>query len=119
MKYLVIKPHRPSYREILSASKGAKLQFERKPTEWPGWLWCVDSVGKSGWVPESWVEIDRDTCTMLCDYSTRELTVNIGEFVDGEIIESGWIWIINKSGEKGWVPLECLEQKTLNVINYL
>lgn len=112
MKYKVIKPHQQSFKEILFFPKGAKLQFERKPTEWPGWLWCVDSVGNSGWVPESWVDIDRDTCTLLRDYNTAELTIKIGEFVDGEIIESGWILILNQSGEKGWVPLECLEQKT-------
>lgn len=108
MIYLVIQPHQTFDQEALQALAGAKLRFERKPTKWAGWLWCTDAAGKSGWAPESWVAIDGDTCTLLRNYSAAELTLNIGDYVDGDIIESGWIWVQNRNGDSGWVPLECL-----------
>jgi len=111
MPYIVIKPHRASYKEVLIAPKGTRLSFERRESEWDGWLWCTDPSDKSGiagWVPESWVATDGNSCTLLRDYSTAELTVIEGETVDGDIIESGWVWVRNSYGEQGWVPLECL-----------
>jgi hypothetical protein len=108
MPYLVIKPHRASYKEVLNTPKGSYLKFERRDSEWPGWLWCADKSGLAGWIPESWVTIDGDHCTLLRDYSTAELTVIEGETVSGDTIESGWVWVENCFGESGWVPLECL-----------
>jgi hypothetical protein len=107
--YIITKPHKASYPEALIAAKGSRLSFERKPTEWAGWLWCIDSAGKSGWVPESWVNIDGDHCTLIRDYSTAELTINIGDIVNGDVIESGWVWVQNQKGDFGWVPLNCVE----------
>jgi hypothetical protein len=109
MRYRVIKSHKASYSEILTATRGGQLAFERRPSEWPGWIWCIAPEGKSGWVPESWVEIEGGTCRLSRDYSTAELTVDTGEMVDGEIVESGWIWAKNQMGQSGWVPSECLE----------
>ena len=108
MHYIVIKSHTASYSEALIASKGRRLRFERKPTEWQGWLWCTAADGKTGWVPESWVEIEDETCTLLRDYTTAELTVAVGEHLEGEIIESGWLWARTEPGAWGWVPMECV-----------
>jgi len=109
MRYRVIKPHKASYSETLTARAGDMLAFERRPTEWPGWIWCISPDGKTGWVPESWVVIEGGTCRLLRDYSTAELSADIGETVEGDLIESGWVWVRNQDGEHGWVPLECLK----------
>jgi hypothetical protein len=109
MKYRVIKPHTASYTEVITARAGDRLAFERRPSEWPGWIWCIAPDGKTGWVPESWVEIEGNACRLRSDYSTAELTVNAGEIVEGDIIESGWAWVKNQNGEWGWVPMVCLE----------
>jgi len=46
--FRVIKPHQPSDRDALTARKGERLSFERRETEWPGWIWCTKESGK-GW----------------------------------------------------------------------
>ena len=43
---------------------------------------------------------------MLQDYEATELAVSIGEELKIEKEESGWVWVTNKEGKKGWVPLE-------------
>ena len=110
MRYLTTKPRIASYPDALIAAKGSRLSFERKPTEWAGWLWCTDLSGKFGWVPESWVDINGDQCTLIRYYSTAELTVGVGDIVDGDITESGWAWVKNQNDKQGWVPLDCLKK---------
>lgn len=110
MRYRVIKPHVADRPNPLIASAGDRLSFERRPTQWAGWLWCVNSDGVSGWVPESWVVIDGSTCVMIRDYNATELTANIDDIVEGDIIESGWIWGRNQKDQQGWVPMECVER---------
>jgi hypothetical protein len=109
MRYRVIKPHRSSYSEILKVRVGDILAFERRPSEWPGWIWCTAPDSKSGWVPESWVVIDGDKCRLLRKYSTAELTVEDGDIVEGDLIESGWAWVKNQLGESGWVPMKFMK----------
>ena len=108
MRYRVIKPHKASYSEILTARTGDRLVFERRQSKWAGWIWCISPDGKAGWAPESWVAIEGDTCRLLRDYSTAELMVVLGETVEGDVVESGWMWVSNSRGEYGWVPAECL-----------
>jgi uncharacterized protein YgiM (DUF1202 family) len=47
---------------------------------------------------------------MIRDYISKELVTNVGEEVDVVEIESGWAWVTNGKGEKGWIPIECLRQ---------
>ena len=37
------------------------------------------------------------------------LILEEGETVTVLLMESGWGWATNESGQSGWVPLECLE----------
>jgi len=64
--------------------------------------------GKSGWVPQSYIERSGNTGTMHFDYSTQELTVTAGEIVTGAKEESGWAWCTTQQSKSGWVPLNCL-----------
>ena len=100
----------PGSGDVLSVTRGGRLEFERRPTEWAGWIWCTSRDGVSAWLPESWVTVEGRFCVMLRDYVSRELTVSAGEEVTGEFTESGWAWVRNGEGNEGWVPLECLEQ---------
>jgi hypothetical protein len=109
MKYRVIAPHRPGPGEPLVAREGDGLRFERRATEWEGWLWCITGEGRSGWVPESWVEIAGETCLMRRDYDATELAVTAGDEVVGELTASGWIHVRHENGKAGWVPLRVLE----------
>jgi hypothetical protein len=109
MKYRVIKPHRSEFPEPLQAGKGDCLRYERRPTPWQGWLYCVSAGGVSGWVPEDWTRIESETvCRMLRDYVARELDVDAGETFESELQESGWAWGRSSRGDTGWLPLEVL-----------
>jgi len=110
MKYRVIKKHRPIPAEPLLVPRGKKITFERKPTQWEGWIRCFSSGGVSGWVPEAWVKIEGNTCVLLRDYDATELRVDVEEIVISEFTESGWVWVRKDTGESGWIPLECLEE---------
>jgi hypothetical protein len=90
----------------LAASEGATLAIHDRESEWHGWIWCVTAAGTGGWVPEAWVERHGDgTCTLLRDYTARELTVRAGERVTASLTESGWAWVTNEAASSGWVPL--------------
>lgn len=132
------KPHTGGDGKPLAARRGERLAFERRPTEYAGWIWCRrleddgtprrGSVGDdasgpiadgpiadgptadAGWVPEAWVRIEGQTCVLLRDYDSTELRVEAGEDVTVQLVESGWAWVGGSCGRMGWVPLECLEK---------
>ena len=106
--YRVTKPHQSPGPEPWIVRQGERLSFERRETEWPGWIWCTDVSGKSGWVPENWVDIEGDSCVMKRDYVATELSVDVGEVLTPEFEESGWAWATKEGGESGWVPLDHL-----------
>lgn len=106
--FRVVKTHQTAYAAPLAFPQGERLRFERRESEWPGWLWCTDSASRAAWVPESWVQIEGDSCVLQRDYVATELPVEEGELVTVDLFESGWGWAARENGEQGWVPLENL-----------
>lgn len=105
-RYVVTADYACAYPEPLSASKGDRLAVHQRDSEWPGWIWCTRADGAGGWVPQAWVQVHADrSCTLLRDYTARELTVESGELLDALLTESGWAWVANSTGQSGWVPL--------------
>jgi hypothetical protein len=109
MNYSVIKAHEPVESKDWIVSKGEIVKFERKLTIYEGWIWCTNKKGESAWAPEDWVEIMNGDCRFKRDYNAIELTVQIGEIVNGDIDVSGWIWVVNSNGAYGWIPMDCLK----------
>jgi uncharacterized protein YgiM (DUF1202 family) len=109
VKYRVKDSYEPAFAEGLVINKGQKLRYERKPTEWAGWIWCTAENGQSAWVPESWVELGDEFCVLSRDYSSRELSIRTGEWIEVELVESGWAWVRNSRDESGWVPEDRIE----------
>ena len=107
--YRVTIAHESEFKKPLLLSRGERLRFERRTTQWEGWLWCVTQDGQSGWIPEAWVDVEGDTCVMNRDYDATELTVAVGEALKAILTESGWLLAVSASGQTGWVPLECVE----------
>ncbi|MFZ1948321.1 MAG: methyltransferase domain-containing protein [bacterium] len=109
MRYRAKKQHTPDCGMPVVAAEGQRLVFERRPTEYRGWIWCRSESGGAGWIPEAWVRIEGEQCTLLRDYNAAELPLAVGEEVTGALRESGWAWVRNARGDCGWVPDDCLE----------
>jgi len=107
--YRVFKSHDPGMVTPLIVHEGHTLNFDRRPTPWAGWLWCWEPDGRSGWVPEDWVEVHGDVCVMTRDYDASELTVLPGDRLKKILVQAGWLLSLSPAGETGWVPLENLE----------
>ena len=89
--------------------KGEQLRIEEKECEWPDWVWAITYNGKSGWVPKNYLTIEGDKAKMLVYYDATELTAFIGQELEIQKQESGWVWVISDSGEQGWIPLDNVE----------
>jgi hypothetical protein len=88
------------YPDPLTVRAGEPLTVGRRDPDWPGWLWCTDPRGKSGWVPESFI----DNNTISRDYTARELCVSPGDEVEPLLEVAGWLWCKTPSGATGWLP---------------
>ena len=108
-RYRVIEAWRRSYDPALAVAAGQRLTVERRDTEWPGWLWCLDDTGLGGWLPEEVLEVGAGTARVGEDFDTAELTVVPGEIVVAQTVREGWIWCRADSGAEGWVPLKVLQ----------
>jgi hypothetical protein len=107
-RYRLVKSYESPYTEPLTLPKGERLRWEPRECEWPGWIWCTTDSGKGRWVPDNWVEKEGEFCVLQRDYTATELSVEAGETVTVSLVESGWGWATNGSGQSGWVPLEYL-----------
>jgi hypothetical protein len=108
--YRVITEYQAAYPDPFLIEAGEVLAIDKKDSEWSGWLWCTNQQGESRWVPEAYVERRGDTCVMLCDYDSTELSVCEGEKVVAGQQVAGWFWCTNHKGQSGWVPIDNLEK---------
>ncbi|MEW5924844.1 MAG: SH3 domain-containing protein [Candidatus Zixiibacteriota bacterium] len=102
----VIKAYRSAYPNPLKLKKNDRIRTGEKESEWPGWIWCTDQKNISGWVPESYIQMDGNDAVMLYDYDATELTVNPGDELLIINEEVGWYWCLDQTGDCGWVPKE-------------
>ena len=106
----VIKAHSPDSSSILTMKVGETLQGERRVTEWSGWLWCTNTLGISGWVPEAYLSIlpESGKYKAIRNYTSLELSVEIGQEVTILLEEASWGWARTNDGTNGWIPLDSL-----------
>ncbi len=105
----VIQSYQAQYPDPIVMKKGEPITPGRRDPEWPGWVWCTDIRGKSGWVPERYIDQHGEASRALQDYAAIELTVNAGEELALGALESGWYWATNSMHESGWVPARNIE----------
>ena len=86
------------------AAKGEMVTVDRADPDWPGWLWCTTRQGKSGWVSARVLRRVGSEAVLLDDFSALELTVDVGEVVQGSRVLDGWVWCRKHDGGEGWVP---------------
>lgn len=106
---VVHKDHQTSYAVSFTMQRGDVLTTGKRDPDNPGWVWCTHSSGISGWVPEKFLDLYEETGTARRNYSTRELDVKTGDKLTLHELESGWYWVSDAQGEKGWVPAACFE----------
>lgn len=106
---LVNEAYESAYPDPIRVSEGDELTIEERDAEWDGWLWCVDTMGREGWIPEVHVERRDGRWIALTDYVARELTVEPGEPLTSHYVLAGWEWCEKPTGKSGWVPTEVLD----------
>ena len=107
----VIKDHKSENLVPLVVKKGDTIEGKEKETKLEGWFWCRNEADIFGWVPKSYLEPDVEPkmYQLLQDYSSRELTVKVGDEIIVLIEESSWVWVRTPLGEEGWIPTDNLE----------
>jgi hypothetical protein len=109
MRYRALTDHSCTRDDPIRFERGESIIVERQDEDFPGWWWCTDKRGKSGWVHESFFEEDDYRFVAREDYDGRELTVRAGEVVHGLDVRGGRALCQNAAGEIGWLPLTSLE----------
>lgn len=102
----VTKAYTSAYPDPIKVKTGETLKVGDKKSDWPGWTWCTNQNGKSGWLPDSYIKKSGSNCTVLCDYEATELTVETGETLIAEKEVNDWLWCRNKEGMEGWIPVD-------------
>ena len=105
---LVVAGFDAKYPDQMMIDEGQELTV-MKNDEWPGWLLCQNSSGKQGWVPEKIVKITTGKAVAQESHDTREISMQEGEIVRIEKIETGRAWVTDMTNETGWVPLKNLK----------
>jgi hypothetical protein len=110
----VTADYRAQYSDPISVRAGEALEVSGREDRWDDkpdwvWLWCTDPRGKSGWMPQGYVELIGGQGRARRDYAATELSVSAGETVNAEQEESGWLWCTNQQGGSGWVPADHVE----------
>ena len=108
VRYRVIRSWTSSYDQELVLADGVTVSVQPRDSEWPGWLWCVAGDGTGGWVPQTRLEVDGDVARATRDYTSRELSVAVGDHLVGREEELGWVWCVDDAGNEGWVPVDRL-----------
>jgi uncharacterized protein YgiM (DUF1202 family) len=107
----VIADYDAPFTDPIRVQSGEEVAIDRgKTTNISGWLWCTSKAGKSGWVPEAFLDLSASLGYMECDYDAIELTVRVGDQLTVHGMESGFYWVTDFHGRQGWVPVEHVER---------
>jgi hypothetical protein len=112
----VSRDWKASFPEGIQFRTGNRVRLEKFDPEWPGWGWCVLPSGAGAWTPLSMIDPGGDLggplpvqANLLEDYDSTELTVQAGERVEVLREANGWYWAEDASGQRGWIPVFCVE----------
>ena len=112
-KYIVLEAYENSNLQPIELNAGDKVSVGEKSEDhssWDNWVYCVSmTTGKSGWTPIQILQVEGEFAVVTEDYTARELTVKVGERLQGSKELNGWIWCERQeSSDFGWVPKACL-----------
>ena len=110
MKLRVIKAHKASFNYSVVFKKGDKVRAGREDPDMPGWFWCENKGGVWSWIPEEYLDRTGAKGTIIHNYDTTELTVDVGDVLDYVTEVKFWTLCRTHGGGKGWVPTADLER---------
>ena len=109
----VVTAYQAPYADPIIVRAGGQVSIDSaRKTDCVGWVWCTNRAGKSGWVPETYLERHGNIGYMRCDYDAIELTIQVGDILTVHKAESGFFWVTDQSGRTGWVPSTHVELST-------
>ncbi len=102
----VIEAHVTSDPNPIRFRTGDTLGVGHQDQVWKDYVWGTDQAGRSGWVPDEYLEIspDEHQATALRDYDSTELTVGRKQVLEVLDEVGGWYLCRNEAGMSGWVP---------------
>ena len=108
---VVIQSHSRTYPDPIAVTEGEQVAAGERDN--PGghegyWIWCTNGAGKSGWIPEQFLDIADGTAIALVDCDAIELTVAAGDRLMGGEPVNGWVWCVTEDDDAGWVPVDNL-----------
>ena len=95
------------YEDPISVRAGDTVRLdegESQSTDIVGWVWCRGPDGLEGWTPQAWLEPRGEAWIIQRDFSALELDVEPGDRFLAHFSESGFLFVENARGEKGWIP---------------
>ena len=95
------------YEDPISVRAGDAVRLdedESQSTDIVGWVWCRGPDGREGWTPQAWLERRGEAWIIQRDFSALELDVEPGDSFLAHFSESGFLFVENARGEKGWIP---------------
>jgi uncharacterized protein YgiM (DUF1202 family) len=106
----VVTDYQAPFPDPIRVKAGERVAIDPdKKTDIAGWAWCTSRAGKSGWVPDVYVDRHDNTGNMRCDYDAVELTIHAGDILTVSKMESSFYWVTDRNGRQGWVPAAHVE----------
>lgn len=92
-------------RNPLELEPGDEVSVGPSDRVWPGWVWAEDERGRTGYVPEEFLEpLGEGRFAALRRFDPRVLQVRRGEPLESLAELHGWHWCRAASGQEGWLP---------------
>jgi len=101
----VVRPYQAAYSDPIVVKAGEVLIVGSEDVEYPGWIWCTDERGKSGWVPKDCIRCKCGSCKAVYDYTAIELSAQENEELTVNAEKYGWFLCTNGDGQSGWLPV--------------
>ena len=113
-RYRVIAEYQSPYPDPILFHKGETVTIGREFTDdpdWKNWVWCEGQNDNQAWVPKQYLEIEAGQGIFITDYNALELSVTVGEVLYIYEIVNGFGMAEKQNRERGWVPLNYLQEE--------
>jgi hypothetical protein len=113
MKLFAVKPHARESDNPIVLCVGDVVQVqvdEGRNWNWMGNVLCTLPDGRTCWASRRiFRKFEGNEAIVAHEFNSRQLTVEVGEKLEGfGNSNNGW-WCLNARGESGWIPTDCVD----------